>query len=738
MPGAPTQHAKIEDMTQRKQAQDDQQENERLFRLLFEKSGDANLLLDGDVFTDCNKAALKMLGCPSKEELLPFHPRDLSPQRQPDGRLSCEKEKELIAIALRQGSLRFEWTHRRLDGTDFPVEILLTAIPLHGKKVLHTAWRDVTARKQAEEKNRRRTAQLETLYRVGQTINSKLDLRAILDQLTDEAMHVTHAAYGSTFLVRPDLGRFEQHSLRGYPAELPEATLPISLPLDSGLNGQAYHTRQIVCVDDVKSAPEYVPDVPDVRSEMIVPIIRGDQVLGTLDLQSPEVGAFHDADLDFLRALTDQAAIALENARLHDDAQRHARELSVLTWASTAVTFPLDLEVVLRLVIDGIQRTMGTEAVSVLLCEPAFDNGNQELVFAAVVSSASEKLVGKRIPITAGIAGWVVREKQGVVVAEAQQDSHFYSHIDGVTGMNTHSLLAVPLLTKGAVIGVIETVNKTSGVFTQHDLEMLEAIAGTAAVAIENARLFKAEREQYRRLQESQTQLIQAEKMTALGRLAATLAHEINNPLQAITSDLELILDFPLDPEERVKRLRVARQEIDRLSEMTRRVLAFARPSLAPRESVSVADLIKQTLSLAGKKLQHSHIQVTTDLVAAPPIMAAPNQLVQVFLNLVINAIEAIYDHGQIHISLGVEGEQVVARFANDGPPIAPDDLPRIFEPFFTTKEDGTGLGLSVSHSLITQHGGTLTVENLTHKQGVVFVVRLPLIRGDDRPGSKT
>ena len=96
-------------------------------------------------------------------------------------------------------------------------------------------------------------------------------------------------------------------------------------------------------------------------------------------------------------------------------------------------------------------------------------------------------------------------------------------------------------------------------------------------------------------------------------------------------------------------------------------------------------------------------------------------------MNLIINAIEAIYDHGQIHISVEVENEQVITRLSNDGPPIAPEDLARIFEPFFTTKEAGTGLGLAVSHNIITQHGGALSVENLPGIRGVAFTVRLPL-----------
>jgi len=216
--------------------------------------------------------------------------------------------------------------------------------------------------------------------------------------------------------------------------------------------------------------------------------------------------------------------------------------------------------------------------------------------------------------------------------------------------------------------------------------------------------------------------------MAALGRLAATLAHEINNPLQAMQSHLELAMDFPLPQEERVHYLGVVRQEIGRLSEITQRVLNFARPAIAQPCPVSMAELVRQTLALTSKQLQRSHVQVTTDIPESLQVLAVPDQLVQVFLNLVINAIEAIHDHGHIQINAHAEGPRGVVSFANDGPAIPPEHLSRVFEPFFTSKPQGTGLGLAVSHNLMQQHGGTLTVKNQPNGKGVVFTIELPLI----------
>ena len=120
------------------------------YRSLFENSADAILIIEGDTFVDCNRATVEMLRCKTRDELLRTHPSDLSPPFQPDGRASFEKANEMIAIAFREGSHRFEWDHKRMDGEVFPVEVLLTAMPEEGTTRLHVVWRDITERKQLE------------------------------------------------------------------------------------------------------------------------------------------------------------------------------------------------------------------------------------------------------------------------------------------------------------------------------------------------------------------------------------------------------------------------------------------------------------------------------------------------------------------------------------------------------------------------------------------------------------
>ncbi|MBI1754470.1 MAG: PAS domain S-box protein [Acidobacteria bacterium] len=149
------------DITERKRAETESMEQERLFRLLFDRSGDANLLIDDSRFVDCNQATMAILGAPDKASVLGTHPSELSPPFQPDGRPSKEKADDMIALAHKHGSHQFEWVHKKLDGTEFPVEVMLTAIPWKGKQILHTTWRDRTEAKRAETQRRALEAQFQ-------------------------------------------------------------------------------------------------------------------------------------------------------------------------------------------------------------------------------------------------------------------------------------------------------------------------------------------------------------------------------------------------------------------------------------------------------------------------------------------------------------------------------------------------------------------------------------------------
>ncbi|MCP4540797.1 MAG: PAS domain S-box protein [Chloroflexi bacterium] len=226
-------------------------------------------------------------------------------------------------------------------------------------------------------------------------------------------------------------------------------------------------------------------------------------------------------------------------------------------------------------------------------------------------------------------------------------------------------------------------------------------------------------------------EMLRTERMAAMGRIAATLAHEVNNPLQAIGLNMSLLLDFPIQEKERQECLRTVRQEVNRLKMLTGRVLTFVHPTRFELELLSAVQIIHHSLTLVDERLRNNQIQIRLDLPDdLPPVLASRDQLVQVLLNLIINAIEAMPGGGELHISARLVGEQIELAFSDNGPGLSPDTLEAIFDLVYTTKEKGSGLGLIISQSIIAQHGGVITADNVPGG-GTIFTITLPQAETD-------
>lgn len=239
-----------------------------------------------------------------------------------------------------------------------------------------------------------------------------------------------------------------------------------------------------------------------------------------------------------------------------------------------------------------------------------------------------------------------------------------------------------------------------------------------------------------------ENRMIHTERMAALGNLAATLAHEINNPLQAIQFNLDMILDYPISEAEKEENSLAIRHDLMRMTELSQQILNFANPRPSVRMLVQPVDVVNQVLRLWRKKLESSNVLIVTDISDTPPIRISKNQIHQVLLNILLNAVDAIQsssDHGTIVVSIGHNQLEhtIWIKLGNDGPNVPAEDLDRLFDPFFSTKQNGNGLGLWSSYNIIQQHAGTLTVENFPGGQGVIFTLTLPVATVDEDEGEE-
>ncbi|MCE7904875.1 MAG: response regulator [Anaerolineae bacterium CFX3] len=291
------------------------------------------------------------------------------------------------------------------------------------------------------------------------------------------------------------------------------------------------------------------------------------------------------------------------------------------------------------------------------------------------------------------------------------------------------SILFVPVTRPGGRSLLFAGRASGQSSFREADVEMFQILARQAVAAMENARLYAELRDYVRRVEESQQALLQAEKMAAAGRLTASIAHEINNPLQGVQNCIHLAGRADLPAEKRAEYFGLARAELDRLQTTVKRMLDFYRPNSVSPEDVDLAELLSHVLVLMGKQLDERGIRVHMELPGRlPRVKAVGSQIQQVFINLILNAYDAMPGGGELQVRARAAKGEVEILFEDSGPGVPLSESRNIFEPFVSSKVGGTGLGLTVSYNIVTAHGGRLEATQ-GRGNGACFRVTLPMER---------
>jgi two-component system NtrC family sensor kinase len=285
-------------------------------------------------------------------------------------------------------------------------------------------------------------------------------------------------------------------------------------------------------------------------------------------------------------------------------------------------------------------------------------------------------------------------------------------------------ILDLPLTLENNVVGIIRVFFDEQRAFLQEELDFLVSIAEQSAFIIDKAKLIEKHKSQYDQL------ALQTEKMSALGRMAAGIAHEINNPLAGILL-YSTNLSKKVPSEDPLKEgMEVISRETIRCKSIIQELLEFSRESEAKKVLGNINDIIEKALSIMENELRLHHISVIKDLSSElQDTLLDPNQMEQVFVNLFLNAIEAIQDQGLITVRSRMYPSQKLERaeITDSGCGIPQKDIPKIFEPFFSTKAKGTGLGLAVSYGIVQRHQGKILVSSDSGK-GTRFTIEIPVV----------
>jgi signal transduction histidine kinase len=464
------------------------------------------------------------------------------------------------------------------------------------------------------------------------------------------------------------------------------------------------------------------------------------------------------------------------------DLETKIEQLSLLSDLSAAVNATLDAEKIYEQAVERLVHRMGYEAARLFLVDH-----DRRLVRSHQAAGRASHLTSIELPLDGTSAVGRVATTGLPLLVDDVEASPTPLHLATARALDGRAFVAVPLRVKDRIAGVLTVASREPNRYAAGDLELMSAVANHVALAVDRAESFRVIEEltrgledkvrvrteqlraaneelqaAYRDLQATQVQLIQREKMASVGQLVAGVAHELNNPIGFVYSNVGTLEDFvkrlraivevyrgiPLAEaeqgrvDEQWRQLKVdyalkyvdsmiegIREGAERARKIVRDLRVFARTDTDVWQAVDLHEELESSLTLVNHLLKE-RITVQRRFGQLPSVECVRSQIDQVFLNLLANAAQAITGTGAITIETRVEDGFAVVTISDTGPGIAADVIGRIFDPFFTTKPvgEGTGLGLSISYEIVKKHGGEIRAES-TPGGGAAFTVRLPLTR---------
>lgn len=493
-----------------------------------------------------------------------------------------------------------------------------------------------------------------------------------------------------------------------------------------GIAGQVIREGITINVGDIDSSPHFLPRVlpPTYRSLLVGPVQVGGRQIGTISVQSSRINAFSRTDAELLNALGIQAAIAIENTRLFETTQQRLKEVDALYRTSQGLVASLDADQLIEDVVTFLQQNFDYYHVQICL----LDSINGDIVFKIGRGKAGNQILkeGSRLSRGAGIIGHVIETAAPFVTNNVNDVVFFFRN---PLLPDTQSELTVPIILEGEVVGVLDIQQTPPQRLTEGDLHLMSAVADQLAVALQKASLYKNLQTALQQEQATRSQLLQNERLALVGRLLASVSHELNNPLQAIQNALFLLKEDADLSNQGNQDLDIILSETERMAALIERLRSAYRPvRINDFQPVQPNNLIEDVYALIATHMRHKQIAFNFFPDPQLPVVSGlSDQIRQVVLNLFLNAIEVMKPGGCLSVQTHslLRKNEVLLEVRDTGPGIDAEILPHIFDAFTTNKLTGTGLGLTITHDIIQQHHGRIEAGN-DPRGGAIFKVWLP------------